>query len=145
MNDIENNKGVMEIEELHKKGKEFLEALHESGFTPLGYKEMTEEQREWTNERIAKTLGLSPEEMKDEYANQIGWAKTGLYNQHIEKLEALKEGDFKRVQEIDKELKEFWKGVREEARKAVSLIEKLEDYYLKDQEKLLKDIQDRKQ
>lgn len=42
MNDIENNEVAMEFEELYKKGKEFLEALHESGITPLGYKEMTE-------------------------------------------------------------------------------------------------------
>lgn len=104
MNDIENNEVTRESEKIYNKGKEFLEALHENGLTPLEYKEMSEQEREWTDEQIAKTLKISPEEMKDKYTNQRAWAIDGSYNLCIEKLEALKEGNFEKVEEIEKEL-----------------------------------------
>lgn len=66
--------------------------------------------------------------MKEEYANQRAWAIDGSYNQHFEKLKALKEGNFEEAKRIDDELKassELYKAVR----KALSLSEKIMEEY----------------
>ena len=91
MNNIESGKRMMEVEELHNKEDKFLKALKDNEIAFLKYKEATEQEREKINEQIAKTLGISPEEMKDEYANELCKA--------IEKTVSLKE---KLMEEYDK-------------------------------------------
>ena len=71
MNDIKNNKVTIKNEKLYNKGDKFLKALEENEIAFLKYKEAAGQEREKMNEQIAKTLGISPEEMKDEYANEL--------------------------------------------------------------------------
>lgn len=91
MNDIENSKTTMESEELYNKEDELLEALKNNEIAFLKYKKATEQEREKMNEQIARTLGISPEEMRDKYANELYKA--------IEKTISLKE---KLMEEYDK-------------------------------------------
>ena len=91
MNDIENNKVTTENKELHNKENKFLKALKDNEIAFLKYKEATGQEREKINEQIAKTLGISPEEMRDKYANELCKA--------IEKTVSLKE---KLMEEYDK-------------------------------------------
>ena len=91
MNDIENSKTTMESEELYNKEDEMLEALKNNEIAFLKYKKATEQEREKMNEQIARTLGISPEEMRDKYANELYKA--------IEKTVSLKE---KLMEEYDK-------------------------------------------
>lgn len=91
MNDIENSKTTMESEKLYNKEDELLEALKNNEIAFLKYKKATEQEREKMNEQIARTLGISPEEMRDKYANELYKA--------IEKTVSLKE---KLMEEYDK-------------------------------------------
>lgn len=91
MNDFENNKGTMGVEKIYNKEDKFLKALEENEIAFLKYKEATGQEREKMNEQIAKTLGVSPEEMRDKYANELCKA--------IEKTVSLKE---KLMEEYDK-------------------------------------------
>lgn len=91
MNNIENSKTTMESEELYNKEDELLEALKNNEIAFLKYKKATEQEREKMHEQIAKTLGISPEEMRDKYANELCKA--------IEKTISLKE---KLIEEYDK-------------------------------------------
>ena len=89
MNDIENSKTTMESEELYNKEDELLEALKNNEIAFLKYKEATEQEREKMNEQIARTLGISPKEMRDKYANELCKA--------IEKTVSLKEKNNGRI------------------------------------------------
>ena len=91
MNDFENNKETMGVEELYNKEDELLEALKNNEIAFLKYKKATEQEREKMNEQIARTLGISPEEMRDKYANELCKA--------IEKTVSLKE---RLIEEYDK-------------------------------------------
>lgn len=91
MNDFENNKGTIGVEKIYNKEDKFLKALKDNEIAFLKYKEATGQEREKMNEQIAKTLGISPEEMRDKYANKLCKA--------IEKTVSLKE---KLMEEYDK-------------------------------------------
>lgn len=91
MSDNGSGKGTMGVGELYNKEDVFLKALEENEIAFLKYKEATGQEREKMNEQMAKTLGISPEEMRDKYANKLCKA--------IEKTVSLKE---KLMEEYDK-------------------------------------------
>lgn len=77
MSDIKNNK---ELTEEQEHTIQFLEALKKSELTPSGYYYLSTREREAFDERIAKELGVSKNDLKQEFSVQRTLFSTRRYN-----------------------------------------------------------------